>query len=54
MGTTLVNKTLNKWGVMNILRSYWKKMGEIEVKWVRDNTLIITAQDESTTAKILN
>ncbi|KAM1044464.1 hypothetical protein EV2_036592 [Malus domestica] len=29
-------------------------MGEIEVKWVRDNTFIITVQDESTATKILN
>ncbi|KAM2157361.1 hypothetical protein ACFX1R_042943 [Malus domestica] len=28
-------------------------MGEVEVKWVHDNTFIITVHDESTTVKIL-
>lgn len=42
VGTTLVNKTLNKWGVRNILKSSWNEIRETEVKWVRDNTFIIT------------
>ncbi|KAM1238474.1 hypothetical protein ACFX1Q_039168 [Malus domestica] len=54
VGSVLVNKTLNKWGVRNILRSSWKEWGEIEGKWVKDNTFIITVQDESTTTQILN
>ena len=29
-------------------------MGEVKLKWVRDNTFIIIVQDESTVAKILN
>lgn len=29
-------------------------MGEVELKWVRDNTFIIIVQDESIAAKILN
>ncbi|KAM1074599.1 hypothetical protein ACFX11_019776 [Malus domestica] len=54
VGVAFVNRTLNKLGVRNIFRSFWKELGEIEVKWVRDNTFIITVQDESTTTKILN
>ena len=54
VGIVLVNKTLNKWGVRNILRSSWKKWAEVEVKWVKDNTFIITVQDESTATQILN
>lgn len=54
VGAALVNRTLNKWGVRNILRSAWKEMGEIEVYWVWDNTFIIIVQDESTATKILN
>ncbi|KAM1101458.1 hypothetical protein ACFX2I_007835 [Malus domestica] len=53
VGATLTNKSLNKWGVRNILRSSWKDMGEVEVKWVHDNTFIIIVQDESTAVKIL-
>ncbi|CAN6582852.1 unnamed protein product [Malus baccata var. baccata] len=53
VGAALFHRTLNKWGVKNMLRSSWKEMGEIEVKWFRDTTFIITAQDESTAVKIL-
>ena len=53
VGTVLVNKTLNKWGTRNILRSAWKELGKIDIKWVKDNTFIITVSDESTTMKIL-
>ncbi|RXH75999.1 hypothetical protein DVH24_042786 [Malus domestica] len=38
----------------NILRSSWKEIGEVEVKWVRDNAFIIIVQDESNVAKILD
>lgn len=54
VGKALVNKTLNKWGVRNILRSSWKAIGEVEFKWVRDNAFIITVQDQSNAAKILD
>lgn len=40
-------------GVRNILRSSWKDMGDIEVKWVKDNNFIITVADENVTATIL-
>ncbi|XP_050129225.1 uncharacterized protein LOC126605818 [Malus sylvestris] len=53
VGKVLANKTLNKWGVRNILRSSWKGLGEIDIKWVKDNTFIITVQDESTAINIL-
>ncbi|RXH91382.1 hypothetical protein DVH24_020405 [Malus domestica] len=53
VGAALFHRTLNKWGVRNMLRSSWKEMGEIEMKWFRDTTFIITAQDESTAVKIL-
>ncbi|RXI08917.1 hypothetical protein DVH24_023061 [Malus domestica] len=54
VGTALANKTLNKWGVRNILRYSWNEMGEVEIKWVKDNTFIITVNDESTAAKIID
>ncbi|KAM1553593.1 hypothetical protein TB2_006255 [Malus domestica] len=54
VGSVLANKTLNKWGVRNILRSSWKEWGGVEVKWVKDNTFIITVQDESTASMILS
>lgn len=54
IGKALVNKNLNKWGVRNILRTAWKQIGNIEIKWVRENTFIITVQNESTATKILN
>ncbi|KAM1025324.1 hypothetical protein ACFX15_037842 [Malus domestica] len=54
VGAALVNKNLNKWGVRNILRSSWKDLGEVDIKWVKDNLYIITVQDESTTGKILS
>lgn len=54
MGAALTNKMLNKWGVRNILLSPWKDLGEVEVKWVRENTFLITVQDESTLCRILN
>ncbi|KAM1612309.1 hypothetical protein ACFX12_000960 [Malus domestica] len=54
VGMALVNKNLNKWGIRNILRSSWNEYGEIDVKWVKNNTFIITVQDESTATKILS
>ena len=54
VGAALTNKMLNKWGVHNILRSAWRDLGEVEVKWVRENTFLITVQDESPTGRILN
>ncbi|KAM1920850.1 hypothetical protein ACFX15_024593 [Malus domestica] len=54
VGAALTRKSLNKWGVRNILRSAWKDLGVLEIKWVHDNTYIITAQDEITALKILN
>ncbi|KAM1753119.1 hypothetical protein ACFXTI_005440 [Malus domestica] len=54
VGSVLVNRNLNKWGVQNILHSAWRDWGEIEIKWVWDNTFIITIPDESVVAKILN
>ncbi|KAM2079671.1 hypothetical protein EV2_026314 [Malus domestica] len=54
VGAALVNRTLNKWGVQNILRSAWKELGEVEIKWVCDNLFIITVPDETTAAQILN
>ncbi|XP_070672550.1 uncharacterized protein At4g02000-like [Malus domestica] len=54
VGAALTRKSLNKWGVRNILCSAWKDLGVLEIKWVHDNTYIITAQDEITALKILN
>lgn len=54
VGTTLVNRNLNKWGVKNILRSAWKEYEEVEIKWVKDNTFIIKVQDESVATKIID
>ena len=54
VGNAMAGKTLNKWGIRNILRSAWREFGEIEIKWVRDNTFIITTIDESTAQKILD
>lgn len=38
----------------NILRGAWHEMGDVDIKWVRDNLFIITVQDESTATWILN
>ncbi|KAM1882505.1 hypothetical protein ACFX13_003987 [Malus domestica] len=53
IGKVLTSKLLNKWGVRNILRSAWKELGEVDIKWVRDNTFLILVQDESMASKIL-
>ncbi|KAM2163455.1 hypothetical protein ACFX1Q_041140 [Malus domestica] len=54
VGMALVSKTLNKWGIRNILRSSWQRWGEIEIKWVKENTFVIKVKDESTAAKIID
>ena len=53
VGAALVGRKLNKWGIRNILRSVWKEFGEVDIKWVRDNTFVITVQDECVASKIL-
>ncbi|KAM1605423.1 hypothetical protein ACFX1Z_026279 [Malus domestica] len=53
IGKVLTSKLLNKWGVRNILRSAWKELGEVDIKWVRDNTFLILVQDKSMASKIL-
>lgn len=52
VGKALVNRNLNKLDVRNILRATWKELGDIEIKWVRENTFIITVPDENTVTKI--
>ncbi|KAM1247963.1 hypothetical protein TB2_043970 [Malus domestica] len=54
VGAALVNRPLNRWGVRNILRASWKDLGEIEVKWVRDNLYIISVPDESVATRIVS
>ncbi|KAM1724749.1 hypothetical protein EV2_023584 [Malus domestica] len=54
MGEALVNHSLNKWGVRNILRNAWKEFGEIQINWVKKNTFIIIARDEDMASKILD
>ncbi|KAM2955963.1 hypothetical protein FF2_023146 [Malus domestica] len=54
VGSVLAYKALNKWGVRNILRAAWKDYGEIEIKWVKENTFIIMVPDENMAAKILD
>lgn len=53
IGAVLVDKTLNRWIVRNVLRSAWKEFGEIPITWVKDNTFI-TVRDEEIAARILN
>ena len=53
VGASLVNKTLTKWGIQNILRSAWKDLSVVDIKWVRDNLFIVTVLDENTAAIIL-
>lgn len=53
-GKVLANKTLNKLGIRNILRSSWKELGEMDIKWVKGNMFIITVHVENTATKILN
>ncbi|KAB2621987.1 hypothetical protein D8674_024169 [Pyrus ussuriensis x Pyrus communis] len=53
VGKVLTPKPLNKWGVRNILRAAWKELGEVEIKWVRENVFIISVKDENVASKIL-
>lgn len=54
VGTALVDRLLNKWGVRNILRSIWKEFSKVELNWVKDNTFIIIVRDEAVATRILN
>ncbi|KAM0987808.1 hypothetical protein ACFX13_012069 [Malus domestica] len=54
VGSVLADKPLNRWGVRNILRAAWKSYGDIEIKWVKDNTFIISVPDERVAGKILD
>lgn len=53
VGPVLHDKPVNKWGVRNILRAAWKEMGEVQIKWVKDNIFIIIVPNESSARKIL-
>ncbi|KAM1183085.1 hypothetical protein ACFX19_001501 [Malus domestica] len=54
VGSVLADKPLNRWGVRNILRAAWKSYGDIEIKWVKDNTFIISVPDERVAGKIID
>ncbi|KAM2931996.1 hypothetical protein FF1_040127 [Malus domestica] len=54
VGMVLNEKPLNKWGVRNILRAAWKDIGEMQVKWVKDNLYIIIVPDENSARQILS
>ncbi|KAM2019755.1 hypothetical protein ACFX1T_022514 [Malus domestica] len=54
VGVVLNAKQLNKWGVRNILRATWKEVGEMQVKWVKDNLYIIIVPDENSARQILS
>ncbi|KAM1717256.1 hypothetical protein COP2_025392 [Malus domestica] len=34
VGKALTQKSLNRWGIRNILNSAWKDLGEVGIKWV--------------------
>ncbi|KAM1151508.1 hypothetical protein PS2_034031 [Malus domestica] len=53
VGMALAQRTLNRWGIRNILNSAWKELGELGIKWVRENLFIISVQDQSMANKIL-
>lgn len=53
VGKALVNRNLNKWGIQNVLRVAWKDLGDIQIKWVWDNTFIINVLDETAAQTIL-
>ncbi|KAM0967231.1 hypothetical protein ACFX1X_023209 [Malus domestica] len=53
VGKALTQKSLNRWGIRNILNSAWKDLGEVGVKWVRENLFIISVSDQSMAQKIL-
>lgn len=54
VGRVLATKILNRWGVRNILKLVWKEFGEVNFKWVRVNTFIISVQDETMAKRILD
>ncbi|KAM1084188.1 hypothetical protein PS2_022246 [Malus domestica] len=54
VGAVLNAKQLNKWGVRNILWATWKEVGEMQVKWVKDNLYIIIVPDENSARQILS
>ncbi|KAM1042945.1 hypothetical protein ACFX10_034148 [Malus domestica] len=45
VGMALTQKPLNRWGIRNILNSVWKDLGEVGIKWVRENVFIISVPD---------
>ncbi|XP_048422913.1 uncharacterized protein LOC103963932 [Pyrus x bretschneideri] len=53
VGKVFTQKPVNKWGVRNILRAAWKELGEVEIKWVRENVFIISVKDEDVASKII-
>ncbi|KAM1069389.1 hypothetical protein ACFX13_001341 [Malus domestica] len=53
VGKALTLKPLNRWGIRNILNSVWKDLGEVGIKWVRENVFIISVPDQSVAKKIL-
>ncbi|KAB2600004.1 hypothetical protein D8674_010275 [Pyrus ussuriensis x Pyrus communis] len=53
VGKVLTHKPLNKWGVRNILRAAWKELGEVEIKWVKENIYIISVKDENVASQII-
>ncbi|XP_048421191.1 uncharacterized protein LOC103936395 [Pyrus x bretschneideri] len=53
VGKVFTQKPVNKWGVRNILRAAWKELGEVEIKWVRENVFIISVKDENVASKII-
>ncbi|KAM1324467.1 hypothetical protein ACFX2H_045312 [Malus domestica] len=53
VGMALTQKPLNRWGIRNILNSVWKDLGEVGIKWVRENVFIISVPDQSVAKKIL-
>ncbi|XP_070668433.1 uncharacterized protein [Malus domestica] len=53
VGKALTQKSLNRWGIRNILNSAWKDLGEVGIKWVRENLFIISVPDQSMAQMIL-
>lgn len=54
VGSALTNKTLNKWGVRNILKTVWGEFGDVKINWVQGNTFIIIVKDDEAVTCILN
>lgn len=53
VGMALAHKTLNRWGIRNILSTAWKDLGKMGIKWVLEKLFIISVQDQSMANKIL-